>query len=263
MAQAVTLTAPPPPPLIFSRTRQCAAFARAINRQRRSDAARFLFEDMREEVKERLSFMRFEPQEVLVIGDPTGLLAEVMPAPAALTHLPAGQWVGERPLNAGSFDLILHDTSLAAINDLPGALLHLRLALKPGGLFIASIVGAGSLPALRAAMLAAEPERPHPRLHPQIDNRTASGLLQRAGFAQQVVDSHTLTVRYSALPTLVSDLRDQGVGNVLAERSPPLGREAYLRAQEAFRRDADPDGRISERFEIITLTAWGPKSLAL
>lgn len=256
MARSVTLTAPPPPPRIFSGTRQCAAFARAVNRQQYSNAARFLFEDMREEVKERLSFMRFEPQEALIIGDPTGLLAELVPSLATHNHLPAGRWTAERPLDTRPFDLILHDTTLAFINDLPGALLHLRQALKPGGLFIASIVGAGSLPKLRAAMLAAEPERPYPRLHPQIDNRTASALLQRAGFAQQVVDSHTLTVRYSALPSLVADLRDQGLGNVLAERAPPLDRKAYKRAQEAFREAADPDGRVSERFEIITLTAW-------
>lgn len=262
MARAVTTTAPPPP-RIFSRTRQYAAFIRAVNRQQRYNAAQFLLVDMREEVKERLSFIRLEPQAVLIIGDPTGLLADVMPPSAAIMHLPAGQWAGERPLDAGPFDLILHDTSLASINDLPGALLHLRHALKPDGLFIANIVGAGSLPALRTAMLAAEPDRPHPRLHPQIDNRTASALLQRAGFTQQVVDGHTLTVRYSALPTLVGDLRDQGLGSVLAEHPPPLGREAYRRAQEAFRRNADTGGRVSERFEIITLTAWASKSLPL
>lgn len=211
---------------------------------------------MCEEVKERLSFMRFEPREALIIGDPTGLLAKAMPHEARLTMFPAGRWTAERPLDVGPFDLVLHDTSLAAINDLPGALLQLHGALKPGGLFVASIVGAGSLPALRAAMLAAEPDRPYPRLHPQIDNRTASGLLQRAGFTQQVVDSHTLTVRYSALPRLVADLRDQGVGSVLYERAPPLGMEAYRRAEEAFCKNADAEGRVSERFEIITLTAW-------
>jgi SAM-dependent methyltransferase len=252
----VTPADPPPPPRIFSSTRQRAAFARAVGRQQRADAARFLFKEMCEEVKERLSFMRFEPQEVLIIGDPTRLLAEAMPHHARLTMLPGGHWTADRPLDGGLFDLILHDTSLAAINDLPGALLHFRQALKPGGLFIASIVGAGSLPVLRAAMLAAEPDRPYPRLHPQIDNRTASGLLQRAGFTQQVVDSHSLTVRYSALPRLVADLRDQGLGSVLAERSPPLSVEAYRRAQEAFRKNADAEERVSERFEIVNMTAW-------
>ncbi|HCC27433.1 MAG TPA: methyltransferase, partial [Erythrobacter sp.] len=79
------------------------------------------------------------------------------------------------------------------VNDLPGALLHLRNALADDGLMIASFPGAGSLPHLRRAMLAAEPDRPAARMHPLIDNQAAAGLLQRALFKRQVVDSHTLT----------------------------------------------------------------------
>mgnify|MGYP006176166579 CR=1 FL=1 len=39
---------------------------------------------------------------------------------------------------------------LDAINDLPGALIHLRNALAPGGLVMAHFIGGQSLPALRA-----------------------------------------------------------------------------------------------------------------
>lgn len=226
-------------------------------RQQRPGAARYLYEDMREEVKERLSFMQFAPARALVIGDPAGLSqVELRQRGAEVEWLAAGAWNGDRPLDIGSFDLIVQDSSLSTINDLPGALLHLRQALAPGGLLIASIMGAGSLPALRSTMLAGEPERPHPRIHPQIDNHTASALLQRAGFARQVVDTHELTVRYRTLGTLLSDLRDQGLGNVLADAAPPLGREALRRAEEAFRTQADEDGRVSETFAIVTMTGW-------
>lgn len=226
-------------------------------RQRRTGAARFLYEDMREEVKERLSFMRFRPARALVVGDPAGLLrAELRQSGAEVQRLTPAVWNGDWPLEAGSFDLIVQDTSLATINDLPGALLHLRQGLAPGGLLIASIVGAGSLPFLRSAILAAEPERPHPRIHPQIDNHTASALLQRAGFARQVVDTHELTVRYRDLATLLSDLRDQGLGSALADAAPPLGRSGFTRAEEAFRAQAGEDGRVSETFAIVTMTAW-------
>lgn len=226
-------------------------------RQQRSSAARFLSDDMREEVKERLSFMQFRPQSALIIGDPSDILvADLRAAGAAVTCLSPAEWSGDEPLAAEPAELIALDSSLATINDLPGALLHLRQALVPGGLLIASIAGAGSLPQLRAALLAAEPERPYPRLHPQIDNRTASALLQRAGFTRQVVDSHSLTVRYRRLETLISDLRDQGLGSVLADNPPPLSRTALHRAETAFAALADEVGRISEQFEIITLTAW-------
>ena len=77
------------------------------------------------------------------------------------------------------------------VNDLPGALLLIRRALRPDGLFLAAFAGAGSLPRLRSAMRAAEEAEggaASPRIHPQIDVRAAGDLLARAGFALPVAD---------------------------------------------------------------------------
>jgi hypothetical protein len=131
----------------------------------------------------------------------------------------------------------------------------LRNALAPGGLMLASFVGAGSLPQLRAAMLVADGERPAPRLHPAIDVRAGGQLLQRAGFADPVVDSRTLSVSFRSLDGLVADLRAQGLTSVLARGGPPLGRAALDRAREAFAA-AGENGRTVERFEILTLSGW-------
>jgi hypothetical protein len=75
-----------------------------------------------------------------------------------------------------------------------------------------------------------------------------------------VVDTHRLTVRYSSLDQLIHDLRDQGLTSALADPAPPLGKAALQRARAAFLRQADADGKVSETFEIITLT--GRRSLA-
>ena len=149
---------------------------------------------------------------------------------------------------------------LDAVDDLPGALIHVRNALAPDGLVIASFVGGQSLPRLRAAMLAADGDRPAARLHPMVDPRAAPQLLQRAGWKDPVVDTHSLTVRYSSLDLLVSDLRDHGLTSALADPAPPLGKIALERARAAFLDQADEDGKVSETFEIITLT--GRRSLA-
>ncbi len=149
---------------------------------------------------------------------------------------------------------------LDAVNDLPGALIHLRNALAPGGLVIAHFIGGQSLPALRAAMLAAEPDRPAARIHPLVDPRAAPALLQRAGWKDPVVDTHALAVRYSSLDRLVADLRDQGLGNALAKPAAPLGKAALARARAAFAARAEADGKVTETFEIVTLT--GRRSLA-
>jgi SAM-dependent methyltransferase len=220
--------------------------------QRGPNAPRYLMADMAEDIAERLAFLRHAPVRALVIGDWTGSLAATLRAQGVdvVEAEPAAGFDEERPLPGGPFDFIASLGTLDTVNDLPGALLHLRGALGPGGLMIASFPGAGTLPALRAAMLAADGERPAPRIHPQVDVRAGGQLLQRAGFADPVIDSRGLTVRFSSLASLVSDLRAQGLGNVLARHGPPLGKAALARASEVF------GGPSKEQFEILTLSGW-------
>ncbi len=246
-------------PTIFSPRRRDARLARARSRAAAPGAARFLAEDMIEDTLERLAFLRHTPARALVLGEWTGTLAQHLRAGGGEVDAPDTLDL-EAPFPIGGFDLIVVIGMLDAVNDLPGALIHLRNALAPGGLVIAHFMGGQSLPALRAAMLAAEPERPAARIHPLVDPRAAPGLMQRAGWKDPVVDTHVLTVRYAALDRLVSDLRDSGLGNALAKPAPPLGKAALARARAAFAARADADGKTPESFEIVTLT--GRRSLA-
>ncbi|MFA7586801.1 MAG: methyltransferase domain-containing protein [Novosphingobium sp.] len=221
------------------------------------DAPRYILDDMVEDVLERLSFLRHRPERALVIGDWTGSLAQALGAQGAkvTATTPEDGFDEETPFPWGNFDFIASLGTLDSVNDLPGALIHLREALAPGGLMIASFTAAGSLPALRAAMLAADAERPSPRLHPQVDVRAGGQLLQRAGFTDPVVDCRSLSVRFPTLDRLVQDLRAQGLSNTLQRHGPPLGRAALGRARAAF--DLQGDGeRVTERFEILTLSGW-------
>jgi len=63
-------------------------------------------------------------------------------------------------------------------------------------------------------------------------------------------------VRYGAFGTLVNDLRDQALTSTLADAGPPLARTAYHTALSAFETLRENDGKVSETFEIISLTAW-------
>ena len=122
-------------------------------------------------------------------------------------------------------------------------------------MLLASFPGAGSLPVLRAAMLAADGERPAPRLHPMIDVRAGGQLLQRAGFADPVVDSRSLPVSFRSLERLVADLRGQGLCNVLARPVPRSVARRWRGPDRAFA-EAGSDGRTVETFEILTLSGW-------
>jgi hypothetical protein len=228
--------------------------------QQDADSPRYLIADMVDDVIERLGFLRAQPQRALVIGDWTGGLAEALSRHGAVASAePADGFDEERPFPSddvgNGFDFIASLDTLDTVNDLPGALIHVRSALAPGGLMIASFMGAGSLPRLRAAVLAADGDRPAPRIHPQVDVRAGGQLLQRAGFADPVIDSRPLDVGFRSLDRLVGDLRAQGLSNVLARSGPPLGKAARDRAREAFAA-AGSDGRTVERFEILTLSGW-------
>lgn len=225
---------------------------RAIAMQAQPGAARYLAEDMAEDLLERLAFLRHEPKRVLLIGTaPESLVTALAAGGAGVTRVdPATGFVEEQPFPDTGFDLIASLGTLDTVNDLPGALIHIRNALAPGGTAIASFVGAGSLPALRAAMLAADGDRPAPRLHPAVDVRAGGQLLQRAGWANPVVDSRPLDVRFSSLASLLADLRSQALTNVLMQSGPPLKRGQYMIVKQQF------GSGTTERFEILTLSGW-------
>lgn len=240
------------PPQIFSPTRRLAVRQRALRLQSAPGAAGYLMADMAEDLLERLAFLRHEPKRVLLIGmAPHSLLTELSSRGADVTCVePAAGFAEEQPFTESGYDLIASFGTLDTVNDLPGALIHIRNALAPGGLAIASFVGAGSLPVLRAAMLAADGDRPAPRLHPAVDVRAGGQLLQRAGWTDPVVDSRPLDVRFSSLASLLADLRAQALTNVLAQFGPALTRGEYYYVMEQF-----GSGTV-ERFEILTLSGW-------
>jgi len=245
------------PPRIFSRSRRVAARRRMLALQGKPDAPRYLIEDMVEDVLERLAFLRIEPAHAMIVGDHSGTLAVSLRANGVLVDEaePALGFDDEQPWAASGYDFIASLAALDTVNDLPGALVHMRNALAQGGLMIASFMGAGSIPALRKAMLEADGERPAPRLHPMVDVRAGAQLLQRTGYADPVADHRSLDVAYRSLDRLIGDLRAQALGNVLSDPGPPLRKSALGCAREAFAAQGE-NGRTVERFEILTLSGW-------
>lgn len=241
-------------------------FSRTLRRKRRDRAAAryaeysFLRDHMLEGIGERLSAVKREFRDVLDLGSFDGSFT--LPG-ASITRVDAGAKFAEGGIHGdedlprfpdASFDLIVSAGVLDQVNDVPGALALARRALRPDGLFIGAFAGAGSLAALKASFLAAEPAA---RFHPQIDVRAAGDLLTRAGFALPVADVETLTVRYAGIGNLLRDLRGMAATNLLPGAT-PLSRATLAQAAENFAAQADPDGRTPERFEIVYLTGWAP-----
>jgi len=261
---------------IFDLSSLCQHRARAA---RSGGKAEFLFAESAARLVDRLADIKRHFTVALELGCRDGALARRMLgerkadqviasdiAPAFLIRAPAPSLLADAealPFAPRSFDLVLSNLALHWTNDLPGALLQLRHALRPDGLLLATLFSGGTLQELREAWLAAESDLENgasPRVSPFADARDLAALLQRAGFALPVVDTDTLTATYSDALALMRDLRDMGETNALRERRRNFTRRAtLLRAATIYQeRFARPDGRIAATFEITTLTAWAP-----
>jgi SAM-dependent methyltransferase len=168
----------------------------------------------------------------------------------------------ERLNTDGGFDLAVSLFSLQWINDLPGALVQIRRALKPDGLFVGALLGGGTLSELREAFAHAESATRgglSPRVSPFADVRDLGGLLQRTGFALPVSDVERLTVRYKDFFALTRDLRAHGFTNAMAERSKhPLRRDTLAALLAHYAAHHAEGGKLLARFETLYLTGWAP-----
>ena len=262
------MSIPPHIPPVFDAVLGRLRLARA-HRQGYVD---FLLARVAEDLAERLSVVTRIFAQALDVGTPSPLLAAILrrsgqvggiiqagPAPGAdVVADPACL-----PFAPECAELIVSALALHVVDDLPGALVQIRRALKPDGLFLGCMAGGQTLQELRSAFVAAESEitgGASPRVAPFADMRAVGGLLQRAGFAMPVTDVDMITVRYGSMYALMRDLRGMGATSTLVARArTPLRRAVLMRAAEIYgERFADADGRLRATFEIIWMSGWAP-----
>jgi len=156
----------------------------------------FLIERVAEDFAERLAIVKRRFDHGLNIDAYHGLLSRRLRAlpsvgemadaglsPVMLAHCEGPRVLGDveaLPFGEGSLDLVVSALSLQLVNDLPGALIQLRRALKPDGLLLAAVLGGDTLKELKQAWLIAEEEMTggvSPRVAPFADVRALGGLL--------------------------------------------------------------------------------------
>ncbi|MGB8817297.1 MAG: class I SAM-dependent methyltransferase [Rhizobiaceae bacterium] len=248
------------------------------NRQRalsRSDGkSLFLLSHVAAEMADRLNFVDRKFERAAITSGNSGLIDAAFLAgtrhTAAIFPFDPGKkadWLtaSEEQLEPHyqELDLALSFLSLHETNDTPGALVQIRRALRPDGLFMGVMPASNTLAELRECLTLAEAEiagGASPRIHPFMDVRTAGELLQRAGFALPVVDEETITVRYPDMVALMRELRAMGAANALDARSrKPSSRAMFARAAQIYQeRFGAPDGRIPATFTFVWMSGWAP-----
>jgi SAM-dependent methyltransferase len=270
---------PPTPPRIFDRDLINRRLDRASARGAGHARADFLLARAAQDLGERLSLVKRRFAVAADFGSPgphgavvlaasgqVDCVARIAPTQASLgtgAFLAAVGDLERLPAVDGCLDLAVSLLALQTVNDLPGALVQMRRALRGDGLLIVALIGGETLTELRQSLTIAESEvlgGASPRVAPFVDVRALGGLAQRAGLALPVVDLDRAIVRYSDMFALIADLRAMGGANALEARSRrPLRREVLARAAALYaERFADPDGRVRATFDLVWLAGWAP-----
>lgn len=159
----------------------------------------------------------------------------------------------EMDIGQNQFDLMVSTLSLHLINEVPMVLNKYYKALRPNGLFIATLLGGRSFSQLRLASMIADQEvyrGVFPRVMPTIDPSITPSLLQKAGFAIPIVSTELYTAEYKNVYDLIRDIRNIGHSNCMISQRAALESKRYIAALS----DAYGEQGIANDFEILVLS---------
>jgi malonyl-CoA O-methyltransferase len=232
----------------------------------------FLHAELRSRLLDRLQLVRLEPVTVLDLGagppQATADIAGRVPAAQLIAvdlvpeMLGAGQQPWSRlcadgarlPLADESVDLVIAAMLLHWCEDVPAVLAEVRRVLRFPGLFLLTTLGPGSLGELRSAWPGDDRRG---RTLEFADMHNLGDALIRAGFAEPVVDTETLTVTYRGFGRLVTDLRSVGATNLAPGRRRTLtGRSRWAAMAAAYEKLRDASGVLPVTLEVIYGQAW-------
>ena len=247
-------------PPLFDRALSVARAAR-----KRSAEPNILTRTIAEELVERLGFVNRRFELVLVIASEPEAIARRLKEGGQVKEVETRRPSADDNLDLpeARYDAVFSILDLQNFNDVPGALIQMRRALRPDGLLLACLFAGDTLTELRQSWLAAEAAVSggvSPRVAPMIDVRELGGLLQRAGLALPVADLDRTMVRYADAVALIHEIRELGLSNNLVGRSrTAVSRRLMGAAINHYHQNfADPDGRVRATVEVAWITGWAP-----
>jgi SAM-dependent methyltransferase len=164
------------------------------------------------------------------------------------------------PIKNNSLDLIYSILGLNTVNDLPGTFKQIYNSLKPGGLFIGTFWGEGTLSPLAESLAYADEKvlkGLYSRIFPFCDIKTLGSLLQRAGFSMPMADQERNLKQYSNIRDLFIEIRSFNDKNILTTRPKCFTpKSVFQEAEKYLVRKNDNKPKFSMPFNIIFVMGW-------
>lgn len=235
---------------------------------------------VREEMLERLEWIRIQPLRVLDLGCGNGAATR-----ALRKRYPKAQVIGldlsenmireakrhqfwwrksglvcgdmERlPFRAHSIDLIFSSLALQWSMKPERVFEEVRRVLKPSGVALFSTLGPDTLRELRQAW--AEVDDKHAHVNMFYDMHDLGDAMVQAGLRDPVMDVDRLSLLYPSADAVMRSLKGTGASNGMAGRARGLtGKGVMGRVKQAYERLADADGNVPATYEVIHAQAWG------
>ena len=243
------------------------------------DAAAGMQAAVRAELLSRVGLLRTTPTAVLDLGCGTGagaaelkrrfrraqvVAADIAPGMIAAARRRSRLWrrfdcaladAHALPFEDRRFDLVFSNLMLQWADPLDAALGEIRRVLRPGGLLLASSFGPETLQELRAAWAEADD---HVHVNRFIDVHDFGAAMQRAGFAEPVLDVDRHRAWHPDVPSLMRELKRIGAHNVNAGRSRGLtGRTRLARMVAAYERRRESRG-LPATWQVVYAVGWAP-----
>lgn len=240
---------------IFSRKQYLANQKRW--KARFSDAS-YLFEFAEKEIIERLKLIKIEFSNIGVIGNKSCGILDKQFTELNIININDDEIL---ECQTETYDLIISIMELDKINDIDKVLLQIKYALKKGGLFLGVIAGSRTLHQLKSSLIQADTEiygGVNQRIHPFMDLKSASSLIQNAGFSAAVIDSEIINVSYINLTKLIEDIRFMGESNCTTNKKTSFENKRLFKRLESIYQDkfSNDNGEIMADFELIFLSGW-------
>ena len=158
-----------------------------------------------------------------------------------------------------SFNLICSNLNAHFYNDLLGFFIQSQHCLKQDGFFIASFIAGNSFSLLKQIFNEIEIEKYQrftPRFIPIADIKTATMLLQKAGFSDIISVTEEVNINYSDPKKIFLDIKNAAGSNIMLNRSKKFMTKNFLKEIYQRLEEKKMDGKININLDVIIIFGW-------